>query len=166
MAVIKEAIFSILGDRVQGARIADVCAGTGTFGLEALSRGAAFAVFLEQSPTMARLITKNLETLGLLSCAEVWAIDARKGIDRLEKLTGMDIVFLDPPFFSDAGPDIMGGFLRAPRLWKLLIVRFHKKEVWPKKLLDASEDLVWLAKEKSYGESKVIFLEHREEHNG
>jgi 16S rRNA (guanine966-N2)-methyltransferase len=46
MAVIREAVFSILGPRIEGAKVADVCAGPGTFGLEALSRGAVFVVFL------------------------------------------------------------------------------------------------------------------------
>jgi 16S rRNA (guanine966-N2)-methyltransferase len=162
MAVIREAVFSILGARVEGAKVADVCAGTGTFGLEALSRGAVFVVFLEKSKKMADLITKNLESLGLTGFAEVWPMDAQKGIQCLGRLRGVDIVFLDPPFFSEAGPRIMEALLEAPGLWRLLIVRFHKKEDWPKKLVDAFQDQVWLAKDKSYGESSLLFLEQRE----
>lgn len=162
MAVIREAVFSILGARVEGAKVADVCAGTGTFGLEALSRGAVFVVFLEKSKKMADLITKNLESLGLTGFAEVWPMDAQKGIQRLGRLRGVDIVFLDPPFFSEAGPRIMEALLKAPGLWRLLIVRFHKKEDWPKKLVDAFQDQVRLAKDKSYGESRLLFLEQRE----
>jgi 16S rRNA (guanine966-N2)-methyltransferase len=165
MAVIREAVFSILGPRIEGAKGADICAGTGTFGLEALSRGAVFVIFLEKSKKMADLITKNLENLGLAGFAEVWPMDAQKGIQRLDKLRGVDIVFLDPPFFSEAGPRIMEALLKAPGLWRLLIVRCHKKEDWPGKLVDAFRGQVWLAKDRSYGESRLLFLEQREESN-
>jgi 16S rRNA (guanine966-N2)-methyltransferase len=96
---VREALFSILGDRVTAARVLDLFAGTGALGLEALSRGAASAVFVD---TDVRAVAANLDALGLQ--ADVRRQDAlafvRSGPGPF------DLVFLDPPYksASDLGP--------------------------------------------------------------
>lgn len=100
---LRETLFNVLGPRVAGARFLDVFAGTGAVGIEALSRGAREAVFIEKHAPAATLIRKNLESLEALEEARVLAVDAVRGLEILSKEkrdthTGAAIVFLDPPY--------------------------------------------------------------------
>jgi 16S rRNA (guanine966-N2)-methyltransferase len=93
---VREALFSVLGD-VGGARVLDLFAGSGALGLEALSRGAAEATFVDSSPAAIRAVRANLEALGLQ--AEVRRADARAFL-RAARTAGRqyDLAFLDPPY--------------------------------------------------------------------
>lgn len=93
---IRETLFNWLAPQIQGARCLDLYAGTGALGLEALSRGAASAVFVERSPVAEKQLSENIRLLGA-SGATVLRLDA------IDFLAGkpdeqFDIVFLDPPF--------------------------------------------------------------------
>jgi 16S rRNA (guanine966-N2)-methyltransferase len=94
---VREALFSILGEAVVGAGVLDLFAGSGALGLEALSRGAADATFVDASPAAVAAIRRNLETLGV--AAEVRRQDALaylRGASRDARQ--YDLVFLDPPY--------------------------------------------------------------------
>src|SRR6516165_9842289 len=80
---LRETLFNVIADRVEGSRFLDVFAGTGAVGIEALSRGAREAVFIENHAPAAQLIEKNLESLGLRAEARVLAVDAARGLQRL-----------------------------------------------------------------------------------
>jgi 16S rRNA (guanine966-N2)-methyltransferase len=98
---VREALFSMLGD-VSGARVLDLYAGSGALGIEALSRGAASAVFVERDPRAAAVIERNLTSLGLEE--EVLRRDA---VRFLRAGTGtFDLVFCDPPY--DSGSRLAG----------------------------------------------------------
>jgi 16S rRNA (guanine966-N2)-methyltransferase len=94
---VREAIFNVLGPRVEGARVLDLFAGTGALGIEALSRGARFASFVETDSGLCQTIQTNLDNLEIDPKArEVLRRDVRRG---LKKLSGpYDIIFLDPPY--------------------------------------------------------------------
>jgi 16S rRNA (guanine966-N2)-methyltransferase len=98
---VREALFSILGP-LDGARVVDLFAGSGALGIEALSRGAASAVFVERAPAAIRALRGNLETLGvhgIVQARDVRAFvrDARAAGD------AYDLAFLDPPYRDAAG---------------------------------------------------------------
>src|ERR1700674_60798 len=100
---LRETLFNVLGLNVSGARFLDLFAGTGAIGIEALSRGAAEVVFIENHPPAATLIRRNLDSLGVRSGATVLAVDAHRGLEALtsrkkEAEPGFDYVFLDPPY--------------------------------------------------------------------
>src|SRR5271156_5818458 len=80
---LRETLFNVLGDAIAGSRFLDVFAGTGAVGIEALSRGAAEVVFIENYAPAATLIRRNLESLELRSGATVLAIDALRGLEKL-----------------------------------------------------------------------------------
>ena len=90
---VREAIFAILGS-VEGARVLDLFAGSGALGLEALSRGAAHAVFVESDPTAVKTIERNLEKLALEG--RIVRSDATRYLARTAER--YDVVFVDPPY--------------------------------------------------------------------
>jgi len=99
----RETLFNVLGPAVEGARFIDIFAGTGAIGIEALSRGAAEAVFIENHGPAVTLIRKNLESLGIHRGATVLSIDATKALDELQARhrpqdAGFDFVYVDPPY--------------------------------------------------------------------
>ncbi len=97
---VKQALFNILGPTsgsLRGLSIADLFAGTGSVGIEALSRGAAHAVFVDSSPEALRLVRENLKRTGFEKQATVLKLRLPFGL-RLKTNTPFQIVFVDPPY--------------------------------------------------------------------
>lgn len=101
---LRESIFNILAhrwpDHLVGARVADIFAGSGAMGIEALSRGAAHVVFVEKHTAGRDLVSRNLQTLGIADKAQVIEGDARK-LPPLE--AALDLVLMDPPYGRGLG---------------------------------------------------------------
>jgi 16S rRNA (guanine966-N2)-methyltransferase len=100
---LRETLFNVLGTSVQGSRFLDLFAGTGAVGIEAISRGASYVVFIENHGPASALIRRNLESLGVRSGVRVVAEDAMRGMTKLamkhrSRDPGFDLVFLDPPY--------------------------------------------------------------------
>ena len=95
---LRETLFDILGDRIQGAVFLDAYAGTGAVGIEALSRGAARAIFLERAKNAAKVIHENLKSLAVEERAQVLTAPVLSWLARWSP----DIVFLDPPYSRES----------------------------------------------------------------
>lgn len=98
----REAMFNILAHgipdfQLADARVLDLFAGTGALGLEALSRGAAFCLFVEQEAAARALIRRNVEALGLTGVTKVFRRDAAE-LGQAGRNDGFTLVFLDPPY--------------------------------------------------------------------
>ena len=100
---LRETLFNILGARVEGSRFLDLFAGSGAIGIEAISRGAVSAVFVENHSAAVRLIRANLASLRIESGARVIAAEVAAAIRTLEKLPdpAFDFIFLDPPYAEE-----------------------------------------------------------------
>lgn len=107
---LREAVFSSLGPRIESARIADLFAGTGAYGLEAMSRGAAAGLFVENSPDVVACLRKNLAAVAKSCGANTadWQVLAQKIYTLPTGLGPFDLVFMDPPYamIAERIPDI------------------------------------------------------------
>lgn len=100
----KEALFNILAREVQGAKFLDLFAGTGSVGIEALSRGASLAIFVEHDRKIVQTLRENLELTGFSDRAEVYCLDVFKAIKVIERGGGrFNIVYIGAPYAVPAG---------------------------------------------------------------
>ena len=96
---LRETLFNILGPTVEDSIFVDLYAGTGAVGIEALSRGARAAIFVEHHAPATLLIRRNLEALGISGHAEILGVEVLRGLERLEaRHAHAQFVFLDPPY--------------------------------------------------------------------
>jgi 16S rRNA (guanine966-N2)-methyltransferase len=102
---LRETLFNILGELVVDSRFVDLFAGTGAVGIEALSRGAREAIFVEKHPPAAAIIKKNLEALEIRKGARVLTSDVLQALRRLAEepaaAVRSEILFLDPPYADE-----------------------------------------------------------------
>jgi 16S rRNA (guanine966-N2)-methyltransferase len=121
---LREALFNILvhgyGDPVSGARVLDLFAGTGALGIEAVSRGAAHALFVDNGVEARALLRGNIETLGLGGVTRIFRRDATK-LGPAHPLEPFSLVFLDPPYGTGLAEKALssareGGWLRPEAL--------------------------------------------------
>jgi 16S rRNA (guanine966-N2)-methyltransferase len=136
------------------ARVLDAFAGSGALGLEALSRGAAHATFLDNDATAIKLIGENIRKLGEAGTAKVVRADASRPPTSRE---GCDLVFLDPPYRSD---------LAAPALTALAGAGWLNKGAIATVELAATEDIVIpsgfeVIDERRYGAAKIVIVRYQ-----
>ena len=110
---VREAWMSILQDAIPGARVLDLYAGSGALGLEALSRGAAGAEFVELAPASLAALRQNLDALGVESRATIHRGEALRFAGRLPPVS-FDIAFADPPYDRDDAARLVALFRQAP----------------------------------------------------
>ncbi len=122
---VREAVFNWLlhGDpiaRIDGGRVIDLFAGTGAMGVEALSRGAAFCLFVEEAAEARGLIRRNIESFGLTGVTKLWRRDATD-LGPAGNMAPYDVAFLDPPYGKGLGEKALaaladGGWLAPDAL--------------------------------------------------
>lgn len=140
---LRETLFNILGTAIEGAVFVDLFAGSGAVGIEALSRGADGAIFVENHPAGAALIAKNLASLGIpiaaqvgsgktfAGSAEILRMDATDALQRLAKGDARtDFVYLDPPYADDHAYEEVLAFLGESDLLARggLVIAEHRRK--------------------------------------
>jgi 16S rRNA (guanine966-N2)-methyltransferase len=110
---VREAWMSIIGGALTEARVLDLYAGSGALGLEALSRGAEAATFVELNPPSLTALRINIEALGVEERTTVHRGDALRFVGRLEA-GAFDLAFADPPYTADAAARLVALFRRVP----------------------------------------------------
>ncbi len=136
---VKTALFDILSWRIEDARFLDLFAGTGGVGIEALSRGATSATFIEMSLPIVRLIRENLQITGLSEHAEVLHMDsfkflqthaANQDIPTNTPVRTYDMIYVAPPQYHEMAARALGMLDTSPLLAEdgLVIVQVHPKE--------------------------------------
>jgi 16S rRNA (guanine966-N2)-methyltransferase len=155
---LRESIFDILAHRypqsIDGARVVDLFAGSGALAIEALSRGARFALFVDNGAEARALIRANVESLGLGGITRIWRADATK-LGKAPSGDPFTLAFLDPPYDKGlAGPAlaslISGGWLATGAL--CVVEEAAKAEIAPPQGLN-------LVDERTYGDTRILILE-------
>lgn len=162
---VKGAVFSMLGDCLEGKIFLDLFAGTGNMGLESLSRGTKCTVFIEKKLEYVKIIYENLELTGLNpgGQARVLRGDALKGIQRLYREGfSADYIFVDPPYFKNLYLPVIQAVAENQVLKKggKLIVEHFKKHPLPQEAWGMVK-----GQEKKYGDTLITFYARREEGN-
>ena len=156
---LRETIFNILqhgaGADIETAKVLDLFAGTGALGLEALSRGARFALFVEEAAGPRAAIRDNIEALGLTGCTKLFRRDATT-LGPMPPSAGgpFDLVFCDPPYGQDLAPRALisaraGGWLSPGAL---CIVELGQADALALPVEFETIDT------RDYGETKIVFL--------
>jgi len=155
---VREAIFAILGERVDGTKVLDLFAGTGAMAIEALSRGAADAVLVEASPQAAEVLKANLASVDA-SSAVCLSMDYRKALRRLAaRGETFSLAFIDPPYGRGLLDEAAEALERAGILRPGALVVAESAVRDPKEKVPAG----WLPEsERRYGDTRVTFYEVR-----
>ena len=105
---IKETLFNMISDQIPGCHFLDLFSGSGAIGIEALSRGAVAAVFVEKNRNAAKVIRDNLEKTRLTEDARLMQTDCRQAIGQLtQEVCRFDLIFMDPPYDRQIEKDIL-----------------------------------------------------------
>jgi 16S rRNA (guanine966-N2)-methyltransferase len=157
-ALVREALFNIIGDSIRGARVLDLFAGAGTLGVEALSRGAASATFVERDGACATIVAKNLAATGFAQQGDVANVDA---IDWLRAhggdLGAYNLLLLDPPYQDSVMlTAALQALDRAPlRNEALLVVEHHRSQPLP------TLERLSLVRDRDYGATRLTFFRYQ-----
>jgi 16S rRNA (guanine(966)-N(2))-methyltransferase RsmD len=154
LAIIRESVFNILGPPIEGKRILDLFAGSGSLGIEALSRGARQAHFVDSSKRCAKMIKRNAANLGISDMCVVTRQDALEFVRQWQR-EPFDVVFVDPPFLSGKAVEVLAALpsSQAGSEKTVVVVRLHWREEGP------IPETYSLLRRRKFGESVVLFLE-------
>ena len=160
---VKTALFDILSTRVEDARFLDLFAGTGSVGIEALSRGAASATFVEMSHSVLKLVRENLKITGLADRAETIHADAFKFLQNCQD--EYDIIYVAPPQYHEMAARALGILDTSPLVAEsgLVIIQIHPKE--RAGVVAVSLTRLELTDERKYGSTLLMFYEMKREHS-
>jgi 16S rRNA (guanine966-N2)-methyltransferase len=152
--VVKEAVFNVLAATLEGTRVIDLFAGSGALGIEALSRGAVAATFVESDHRVIAVLKRNLAELGLLGASRVVQADATRWVELHPGEVGKaDIVFADPPYRDPLLVDLVAALDTAAQ--GLVVLEWA-----------AGDELPALARlevrrDRAYGSSRLTILAPR-----
>jgi 16S rRNA (guanine966-N2)-methyltransferase len=157
---VRESIFNLLGQDMTGLRVLDLFAGTGSLGIEALSRGALQAVFMDHSKISRQLIKQNLMRCGFESAGYFLKRDLTKDLpwEHPFMQENVDLVFMDPPYGKGFISPILHQLSKKPLLKPSSIVITESRKTDP---VPSMEGTFRIFKTRLYGETKIDMY-HRE----
>ena len=146
---VKEALFSIIQFEIEGRRVLDLFAGSGQLGIEALSRGADRAVFVDKSKKSIEVVKENLENTGFTKNAAVLCTDSISFVNT--RAENYDIAFLDPPYRTGLLQQALLGVSRIMNDGGVIVCEAPFDEELPEKAGDFAVDRVY-----KYGKIKLV----------
>lgn len=150
---VRESIFNVLRQEIVGKRILDLFAGAGTLGIEALSRGAESATFVDASRQSISILKENLHALDLEGKSNILRLDGLKALGQLKQR--FDLIFADPPYLKGLVQRIVDSVARSEVLQKdgILILEHHKKEN-----PSLPQENLSVFKQKRFGDTVISFF--------
>ena len=153
LSIIRESIFNIVGKSIEGETVLDLFAGSGSLGIEALSRGASGGQFVDSARRCIEMIERNTRSLGVSDLCKIVRQDAVEFV-RGWKGGPFDLIFVDPPFLSGKADETLaalnGSHLVSERT--LVIARIHWREQ-----VSIPQDL-HIARKRKFGDSLLLFI--------
>lgn len=160
--MIKEALFNVWGESIQGAAFLDLFAGSGSMGIEALSRGARNVIFVDNNARAVGIIKENLLNCHFSEGFEVHRNDVFRAINILQtRGTKFDLIYVDPPFTNEAIFDKVMKVLDEAQILEqngIMVIRTYKKKTLPMSLNHLSK-----YRSNDYGESVLHYYRSNEE---
>ena len=160
--LVREAIFDLIGQDFSGAKVLDLFAGTGILGIEALSRGASWGLFIDDSAKSIKLIKRNLSRCGMDLSGITLRWDLTKGLPWKSSLLKqrIDLVFIDPPYRKGLIPPLLQELcdrkiLATP---SLVVAESSKTEMLPESVGELQ-----IYKTKTYGETKICIFRREDD---
>lgn len=153
---IKETVFNMLQNDIQGSSFLDLFSGSGAIGIEALSRGARSAVFVDNNREAIKCIEENLNHTKFTNQARVISSESVTALRRMEGKDHFDIIFMDPPYEKELEREVLECLLNSDILTEdtIIIIEASKETTF-----DYLDDLGYICtKEKMYKTNKHVFL--------
>ncbi|MBE8163517.1 MAG: 16S rRNA (guanine(966)-N(2))-methyltransferase RsmD [Bdellovibrionaceae bacterium] len=155
MSKVKETVFNKIQFQIDGARVLDLFAGTGSLGLEALSRGAAFVDFVEKHPSSLKILKENIKIVKTEDQVNIFKEDVFSFLDKKHSTYLWDIILIDPPFTQKLANDVMLKIATLPfsKDEAMIIIESTKHEIIKDSYMD------WhLKDQKNFGDKKLSFF--------
>ncbi len=160
---VREAIFNILSQPFSFKTVLDLFAGTGAMGIEALSRGAETAVFVDNDPKAVKLVKKNLELCRFTGRAKIINMDVQSALTFAnKKRESFDLIFIDPPYLMSLTAVVLN-YIADKKLLNadgLIVAESSKRMIW-----DGEIKGIELFDRRRYGDTVVSFYKNRREDN-
>lgn len=161
---VRSALFNILAEIVPGAAFLDLYAGTGSVGLEALSRGARSCTFVDASGDACAILRRNLDALDLLEVGQVLEGDCLHMIDELVRRgRRFDVVFIGPPYYNELVPTTVEALGNGRLLAEdpVVVGEIHRTEA-----VGEMYGMLRLVDARRYGDNRLLFYRTDEEMKG
>lgn len=152
---VKEALFNILNLYIEDSQVLDLFAGSGSIGIEALSRGAKKSFFVDKSSEAIKCINDNLHHTNLISKAEVYRNDVFNALLLLgRKKEKFDIIFIDPPYLQGFEINVLEKIKEYSLLYHdgIIIIEISKKDIIPEIITD-----FYCERSENYGDTTLLF---------
>lgn len=162
--MVKESLFNILLDYTIDCTFLDLFAGSGSVGIEAISRGASNVIFIDSSVDSLKILRKNIDSLKICKGYEVYNADYKLAIDKLNtNKKSFDVIFIDPPYSKGIAQDAIVRIEKSNILNKngIIAVEHDDKDNMPENL----ENLI-MHKQRRYGNTRLSFYIYKDLLNG
>lgn len=155
MSKVKESLFNKIQFQVGGAKVLDLFSGTGSLGIEAISRGAIFVDFVEKHSSSLKILKSNIKLVKVESCVQVFQDDVFTFLKRTNPICNWNIVLIDPPFTQQLADSVMDSITRLnfTNPEAIIIIESTKHEVIKPQYLNWS-----IKDQKNFGDKKLSFF--------
>lgn len=160
---VRQAFFNILAHKIKNCRFLDLCAGTGLMGIEALSRGAASLISVEENKVFAKQIQVNLKTLGYAAKSEVISYDVSRVLPTLSERE-FDIIFADPPYKAQIVKQLPSLIAKYRLLDdEGIFIMEHLKSIELAGIVESQTSTLHLGRTRNYGQTSISFFSENPE---
>lgn len=159
-SMVREAVCSSIQQDIPGAKVLELCAGSGVFSLELISRGAAQVTAVERSPQRVEFIRSTVDAMALALQVSVYEGGVKEFLDTLSESDVFDIIFFDPPYYDDALTELVYQVLPHLSPYGVFVFEYATDDVFAAGL---EQPHGFTVRSKKYGKSTIKYYRQSEE---